>query len=161
VGIRGRIIPHYSVIVGQFQEGRLQRLFSTFPGGWPGFGLMLLRIALGFVAGAEGIASLRGHPDAGLIAWVIGSLSILSGVMMIVGFLTPFAGVVVGACGGVPLLYWNNFEANSFVTWRYGILVLVVAISLVLLGPGAFSLDARLFGRREIVIPRSSGRPAP
>jgi uncharacterized membrane protein YphA (DoxX/SURF4 family) len=29
----------------------------------------------------------------------------------------------------------------------------VVSISLILLGPGAFSLDARLFGRREIIIP--------
>jgi hypothetical protein len=28
-----------------------------------------------------------------------------------------------------------------------------MSLALVLLGPGAFSLDARLFGRREIIIP--------
>jgi uncharacterized membrane protein YphA (DoxX/SURF4 family) len=28
----------------------------------------------------------------------------------------------------------------------------IICIALALLGPGAFSLDARLFGRREIII---------
>jgi hypothetical protein len=35
----------------------------------------------------------------------------------------------------------------------------VAAVALALLGPGAFSLDGRLFGRREIVIPPSSRKP--
>jgi len=30
----------------------------------------------------------------------------------------------------------------------------ILAAAIALLGPGAFSLDARLFGRREIVIPK-------
>jgi hypothetical protein len=34
-------------------------------------------------------------------------------------------------------------------------LIVVIAISLALLAPGAFSVDSRLFGRREIVIPKS------
>jgi len=29
----------------------------------------------------------------------------------------------------------------------------VLAIVIALLGPGAFSVDARMFGRREILIP--------
>jgi uncharacterized membrane protein YphA (DoxX/SURF4 family) len=35
-------------------------------------------------------------------------------------------------------------------------LATVIVVALVCLGPGAFSLDARLFGRREIIIPSSS-----
>jgi uncharacterized membrane protein YphA (DoxX/SURF4 family) len=35
----------------------------------------------------------------------------------------------------------------------------VISLAIVLLGPGAFSLDARLFGRREIVIPEASRTP--
>lgn len=34
--------------------------------------------------------------------------------------------------------------------------VIILAAAIALLGPGAFSLDARLFGRREIVIPNIS-----
>jgi len=37
--------------------------------------------------------------------------------------------------------------------------MIVTTIALALLGPGAFSLDGRLFGRREIVIPPSSRQP--
>jgi hypothetical protein len=35
-------------------------------------------------------------------------------------------------------------------------LATVIAAALVCLGPGAFSLDGRLYGRREIVIPDTS-----
>jgi hypothetical protein len=36
-----------------------------------------------------------------------------------------------------------------------GIQVVALAVVVALLGPGALSVDARLFGMREIVIPRS------
>jgi hypothetical protein len=32
----------------------------------------------------------------------------------------------------------------------------VLAAAVLCLGPGAFSVDARLFGRREVIIPHSS-----
>jgi hypothetical protein len=39
------------------------------------------------------------------------------------------------------------------------ILAAIMAAAIVFLGPGAFSLDARLFGRREIIIPQAPRRP--
>jgi hypothetical protein len=39
--------------------------------------------------------------------------------------------------------------------------LVAVAAALVLLGPGALSIDARLFGRREIVVPRAPRRSEP
>ncbi len=35
----------------------------------------------------------------------------------------------------------------------------LILVALVFLGPGAFSLDARLFGRREIIIPGTHRPP--
>jgi hypothetical protein len=38
--------------------------------------------------------------------------------------------------------------------------VVAVAAAIILLGPGAFSVDCFLFGRREIIIPPSIGKDA-
>jgi hypothetical protein len=37
------------------------------------------------------------------------------------------------------------------------VFLIAITAALALLGPGAFSVDARLFGRREIMIPRNPG----
>ena len=52
-------------------------------------------------------------------------------------------------------------EANNHISTLAAFNLAAISAALVLLGPGAFSLDARLFGRREIIIPegRSSLRP--
>jgi hypothetical protein len=44
-------------------------------------------------------------------------------------------------------------EANNHISALAAFNLAAISAALVLLGPGAFSLDARLFGRREIIIP--------
>jgi len=44
-------------------------------------------------------------------------------------------------------------EANHHISASTAFILAAISAALVLLGPGAFSLDARLFGRREIIIP--------
>ena len=143
-------------------QGRytLQRLYSTFPGGRPGIGLLLLRAAVGLTAAAQGVFYLSGPSDPFSGRWLLGLVLIASGAALAAGFLTPIAGLlVVLSFLGVALSWfpepsWGLHDARLVV---FG--MIVTAAALALLGPGAFSFDGRLFGRREIVIPPSSHPP--
>jgi hypothetical protein len=138
----------------------LQRLFSTFPDGKPGMGLLLLRVAVGFTAIAEGVFYLSGPSNPFLTKWLPGLALIASGGGLAAGFLTPVAGFLVGLCFAGIALSWFPAPSWGMHDGRlvaYG--MIVTAAAIVLLGPGAFSLDGRLFGRREIVIPPSSDPP--
>lgn len=138
----------------------LQRLFSTFPGGRPGIGLLLLRATVGLTAIAAGVFYFSGQPDPVLGKWILGLVLTASGATLAIGFLTPFAGLLVGLCFLGVAISWFPAPAWGVHDGRvvaFGIVITAAAISL--LGPGAFSLDGRLFGRREIVIPPSSRPP--
>ena len=83
-------------------------------------------------------------------------VSLLSGVALLAGILTPLAGVVAGlgaiASGFsfLPAPVVSNLADSKLAV----VLIAIVATAIACLGPGAFSVDARLFGRREIIIPR-------
>jgi uncharacterized membrane protein YphA (DoxX/SURF4 family) len=130
-------------------------LFSPFLDGGRGLGLLLLRSALGVAAIFYGV-SLLALPHASLFMVVTGLAASLTGAFLVAGFLTPIAsgiaaiGAVASALTWLPLSPENSF-ANE---WTLALIV-AVAAAIVPLGPGALSLDARLFGRREIIIPRS------
>jgi uncharacterized membrane protein YphA (DoxX/SURF4 family) len=135
-------------------EGQLQRLFSTFPGGLPGVGLLLLRVAVGVTSVAAGTASLVEHSTPTVGAAAISVVAIVCGGLLLIGFLTPGVAVVVGlgsaglTLPGCPALAPALLEARPSTGF-----MIVMAVAILLLGPGAFSLDSYLFGRREIVIP--------
>ena len=117
-------------------------------------GLILLRIAVAMGAVTYGCIPFIAAGDLSVLVWVGGSLAIVVGLLLLIGFLTPFAGATA-AIGflirGISELRPANAHQHS---WPFTALCLaVMSIALVLLGPGALSLDARLFGRREIIIP--------
>jgi len=120
-------------------------LFSTFPGGFPGFGLLILRAALGITALFRGALFLSEYDDLLLIKFFGGVLTIIFGALILIGFLTPFASGIVFIVS-ILLIFASG---NNFTIEIYTI---VLASAIFFLGPGAFSIDARLFGRREIVI---------
>jgi len=148
--------------VSEGAQGRyaLQRLYSTFPGGRPGIGLLLLRAAVGLASTAVGGLYLSGTSNPSFDKWFAGLTLTIGGAALAIGFLTPYAGVLVGACflgiafSWFPAPSWSLHDTRLVA---FGMIITAVAIGL--LGPGAFSLDGRLFGRREIVIPPSSRPP--
>jgi hypothetical protein len=53
---------------------------------------------------------------------------------------------------------WLPGVASELDDWLTMVFIVVVVAAIILLGPGSLSLDARLFGRREIIIPRGPRR---
>ena len=116
-----------------------------FPPGGPGTGLLVLRISVAatfvlIAATQTGMSSI--HP---LFAGAL-----LIGLCLAIGFLTPYLSAVV-----CVYALANLFRASAHLD----VLVLASAslllnsAALALLGPGAYSIDARLFGRRVVVVP--------
>ena len=110
-----------------------------FPGGWPGAGLLVLRLAAAIPLLLEGCSGFWGAPRDGLFAGFIGSL-------LLAGLWTPVA-------GGLQAIIevWTIFARGTAPSIH--VLVATLGVSLVMLGPGAWSVDARLFGRKRIDIP--------
>jgi uncharacterized membrane protein YphA (DoxX/SURF4 family) len=138
-------------------EARLQRAFSTFPDGLPGAGLFLLRAALAVVLLVQAAACLVDWHVLGFLTLAVGLLTITTGALLLIGYLTPVAGILAGLFWvGCAFSWFAPPNLELFAAKLTAALATVIALALVCLGPGAFSLDARLFGRREIIIPSSS-----
>lgn len=122
-------------------EVHLRRLFSTFARGWPGAGLLLMRVVVGVSLIANAIIRFRsGQP---LELTVLDILTIGNGMLFVVGLWTPIAGslvVILAVCGIL------THHASRCPT----VLSSVIGAALALVGPGMWSLDARLFGWKRI-----------
>ena len=70
----------------------------------------------------------------------------IMGMLLLAGLYTPIVGAILTV---VALGYAFLHQANPSVC----ILLATLGAALALLGPGAWSVDARLFGRREIDLP--------
>lgn len=114
------------------------------------------------MAVVEGGACLFGRDDTALWASAVGLAVIACGASLLLGLLTPFACIGIGLCSSaVALSGFRAIAPQGFAAGTPLLLEVVMTVALVLTGPGAFSLDARLFGRREIIIPHLPRTPHP
>jgi uncharacterized membrane protein YphA (DoxX/SURF4 family) len=134
-------------------------MFSTFPGGRPGVGLLLLRVALGGLLILQGALYFAGWHNLPWMGRMAGFVVLATGVLLLLGYMTPVAGFIAAASSMATAISWFSAPAlELFDKNLTTVLAIVIALAIVCLGPGAFSLDARLFGRREIIIPDISRR---
>jgi putative oxidoreductase len=119
----------------------LQRLFSTFANGWPGVGLLLQRVLTAILLVRFGIIEL---PDKSFSPTMIPQLlAACAGILLLVGLWTPVAGSLIAA-----VEVWIAF-ANGGDPW-IPIALATLGATIALIGPGAWSIDARLFGRKHL-----------
>jgi putative oxidoreductase len=122
----------------------VQRLFSVFPEGWPGAGLVLLRglAALPLLQFIHGAAT----PALPLFVAVQFLAAICSGFLLI-GLWTPVSASLLAV--SELALYFSQAGGLSM-----NIVLAALGAAIAMIGPGAWSVDARLFGRKRIRIPR-------
>jgi uncharacterized membrane protein YphA (DoxX/SURF4 family) len=121
--------------------------------------LLLLRTVLGLTLLVQGACYVDVvGPSAA--PWLVGLTAMAAGAALLAGFLTPIAAVLAGLGGvGVGLSVLPVCARNVFDSFLAMLLAATILVAVLLLGPGAFSVDARLFGRREIIIPPISRKP--
>ncbi|MGA2851020.1 MAG: hypothetical protein ABSE46_18620 [Terracidiphilus sp.] len=123
----------------------MQRLFSTFAGGWPGAGLLLLRAVIGIVSIDCAVMRLCSEYFGPSV--IVPMLTIGIGLLLIAGLWTPLAGTLLAA-----LAVWTAFlHSENLLIY---ILIGSVGAALAMIGPGAWSVDARMFGRKQIFAPK-------
>jgi putative oxidoreductase len=122
----------------------LQRLFSTFANGWPGIGLLLQRFLTSMALIHWGIHYWREAQRFALVApHMVGAAA---GILLLVGLWTPVVGTLIAVVEILIAL------SNAGDPWT-SVPLATLGATLAMIGPGAWSIDARLFGRKQMQIP--------
>jgi len=120
----------------------LQRLFSTFPNGLPGRGLLLQRIVTATILLCSGFGNIREPSQSHLtLLHVIVSAA---GILLLLGLWTPICGTLIAV-----VEMWIAYHS---AVYELHIILAALGATLAMIGPGAWSIDARLFGRKHIEI---------
>jgi len=129
----------------------MQRLFSMFPAGLPGAALLLLRIS---ISGLLSVTALSNEPAGKFASWKTIFL-VVTCVLLLMGALTPLA-----SAGSIAIeaTYWSGTGGVESVHLA---LIMLVSLTMFILGPGAYSIDSKRFGRRLILPTSKAGEDGP
>lgn len=119
----------------------MRRLFSTFARGWPAFGLFLMRIVAGgslIIGGVE-----KCQDGLTVIPLILGLLEVGDGALLVAGLWTPIAGLLA-----IGVSTWGMLAQHD--NPHPAVLLAAIGAALALVGPGALSIDAWLFGWKRI-----------
>jgi hypothetical protein len=122
----------------------LRRLYSTFAAGWPGIGLLLMRVVVGAVL--LWYAGPKLSSDQPLHLTVAYASLALAALLLTVGLWTPVAGAVVAIIAIAEILTTGEPPVGRLLT-------ATITGALTMLGPGRLSIDSRLFGWKRIEAP--------
>jgi uncharacterized membrane protein YphA (DoxX/SURF4 family) len=102
-----------------------------------------MRLVAGIALIDRGITRLWSHPS--ILLAVLSVFGIGAGLLLLAGLWTPVMGTMVAV-----ISVWKIFLLPENL-WIY-ILLATLGAALAVLGPGAWSVDARLFGWKRIDI---------
>jgi putative oxidoreductase len=110
-----------------------------------------MRLSAGIVMVVQGVSALLAGPPLGVVLFQ--TLSIGLGLLLLAGLWTPVAGTLVAAEA-----LWIVFSSGHPWCW---IMLATTGAALALVGPGAWSIDARLFGWRRLQIRDRKSQDSP
>jgi len=123
----------------------VQRLFSTFAEGWPGAGLLLQRVLTSTILLYLVVTQILQNDTFGLrVAY---GLAAVAGVFLLVGLWTPIAGITIAIAEVWIALGWSGSLLTPIVLAALG-------GTVAMIGPGMWSIDAKLYGRKHLQDPR-------
>ena len=96
-----------------------------------------------------GISSLLEAPP--LTTAVLQIIGVVAGILLLIGLWTPVAGTLA-----VVVKLWIALSRHSWHSCDPWIPIITATLcaALAMIGPGASSIDARLFGRKHIDFPQ-------
>jgi putative oxidoreductase len=122
----------------------VQRLFSNFANGWAGRGLLFQRALTAAVLVHSAVSRLA---EASWSAAFPELIAAGLGIFILLGLWTPVVGTLVGLTE-----VWTFFSRPTG-PW-IPLILAILGVTLAMIGPGAWSVDARLFGRKHIEAPK-------
>ena len=121
----------------------MQRLFSTFAEGWPGAGLLLQRVLtstfLLYCGATHLLETTRLAPSLPHV------VAAVAGTLLLLGFWTPVAGITIAIVE--VWIFCASFSLTAIMLAGLG-------ATVAMIGPGMWSIDARLYGRKHLEDPR-------
>ena len=125
----------------------MQRLFSTFAEGWPGAGLLAQRVLTSVFLLWAAVTHVVEPNRIGLNPSVPYVIASVAGVFLLVGLWTPIAGTVIAI---VEMWIFWEWSGPSLMP----IVLAVLGGTVAMIGPGMWSMDAKLYGRKHLQDPR-------
>lgn len=114
---------------------------------------MLLRIAAGAALVFFGLITWLESQEPKVFILLVAAVSVACGLFLLLGLFTKLASMFGALICLSNVFSIMSLPLNVTTSKLPAVFTTMIAIAVACLGPGAYSLDARRHGRREIIIP--------